>query len=85
MTLEQLEAMATDLRMVRDNATRELRLVVAEIDKRKASESVKEIVSGLSEEQKREMYAQLIGVNTANGGAKGENSKNIDHSVRRIK
>ncbi len=65
MTLEQLEKRATELRNIRDNATRELREIVTEIDKHRATESVKEIVSGLSEDQKREMYAQLVGVNQA--------------------
>jgi len=69
LSLEELEIKANEFRTIRDNATRELRVIVAEIDKRKATESVKDIVSGLSAEQKKEMYAQLIGVGTAISGA----------------
>ena len=74
MNLEELEVIATEQRNLRDSITRKLHEIVSEIDKRKASESVKEIVSGLSEDQKREMYAQIIGVNAAKSGAKGVKS-----------
>lgn len=72
MTLEQLEAKATELRLIRDNATRELREIVKMIDDKKAVESVKEIVSGLSDEQKKAMYAQIVGVGSALSGATGK-------------
>lgn len=75
MTLEELEAKATQLRQVRDKATVELRTVVKAIDDKRATESVKEIVSGLSDEQKKAMYAQLVGVNSATSKADGKEGK----------
>ena len=65
MSLEDLQGLATAKRNERDLITKELREIVAEIDKREAANTVANIVSGLSDEQKKAMYAQLVGVSNA--------------------
>lgn len=77
MSLEGLQGLATAKRNERDLITKELREIVAEIDKREASNTVANIVSGLSDEQKKAMYAQLVGVGEASSVGKVETTRRI--------
>ena len=75
MNLDELNDGANTLRLERDAITIKLREYVKAIDKLTAKNQVADIVSGLSEDQKREMYAQIVGVSTAGSESVASSAK----------
>lgn len=75
MNLDQLNEEIQKAQLKKDNAVAFLKMLVHKRDKLLAEKQVADIVSGLSEDQKIAMYAQIVGVKVAGSGAVATQAK----------